>query len=357
MDDNQTKSQEVVRQHYVPQFYLRRFTNDQNELEVFDAPARAIGKPIGPKGVAYENYFYGVETGKPDEISQEVEKYFGEIEDLIGKNFDRLVEVVMGQGALDPGDKWLVSLLMSMLWIRGPAMRQTMNRMGEDLVKQVSTRIFGDSRMDRQFDKFDKASGETTPKEMREAVKQMVLEGKYNVEFTNAHHLALLGSVENFANLFFGQNWLVFISRCEKKFITTDNPVAIIVPKREGFWGPTFLERTHIFALARHPHHCPGLGRVRGEIAARTVGANCSPFSSFWGQPSGEAHSAREGRIEWAPRAQAQEPIGSRTGSAPARTACGPVTDCARVAASTAACPAGRAEKARARRPATGNHQ
>jgi len=85
-------NQDTSRQHYVPKFYLRKFTNDNNELEVFDVATETIVKPIGPKGVAYEDYFYGIRTGEPDEISQQIEKFFQEIENLIGKKYDGLVQ-------------------------------------------------------------------------------------------------------------------------------------------------------------------------------------------------------------------------------------------------------------------------
>lgn len=242
-------NQETSKQHYVPKFYLRRFTNDKNELEVFDAATQTILKPVGPKGVAYEDYFYGIRTGKPDEISQQIEKFFQNIENDIGKKFDSLTDKILGNGAFTYDEKWIIALLMSMLWIRGPAMRSIINNMTESFMKQANAVLVNLPSIEQEFDEMDKASGETTSKESREMVKEMIREKKYNLKFDNAFHISMFNNVRNFANLFFGQHWLVFISKCDKKFITTDNPVAVILPKTTGFWGATFLERTHMFPL------------------------------------------------------------------------------------------------------------
>ena len=75
MSDQVTK-----RQHFVPQFYLRHFLNSRNEVEVFDCDRRVIGAPKGTKGICYEDYFYGIRTGEPDEVSQQIEKAFQQME-------------------------------------------------------------------------------------------------------------------------------------------------------------------------------------------------------------------------------------------------------------------------------------
>jgi len=76
-----------------------------------------------------------------------------------------------------------------------------------------------------------------------------MIQGKYSLEFNNAQHMMMFENHEGFTNLFCGQDWTVYISKSEKRFVTSDNPVVVVVPERVGFYGPTFLERTHCFAL------------------------------------------------------------------------------------------------------------
>jgi hypothetical protein len=93
----------------------------------------------------------------------------------------------------------------------------------------------------------------TTP-EMRVQIREMMVEKNYDVVFNNQLHLAIFEDMHRFANLFFAQHWIVYISKLPQKFITSDNPVAVTFPKRKSFYGPTFLERIHYFPLT--PEFC-----------------------------------------------------------------------------------------------------
>lgn len=127
-------------------------------------------------------------------------------------------------------------------------MRSQINDMSERVMKKVNLFHFSHPKINEWFDRIDKRKKEITTPEQRERIKKMMIEGKYSLEFNNYHHLAMFDSFKGFANLFFGQHWTVFISR-SKKFITSDNPVVVILPKQKGFYGPGFLERIHHFAL------------------------------------------------------------------------------------------------------------
>jgi hypothetical protein len=48
MVNNPTK-----KQHFVPQFYLKLFANEQNLLQVLDLESKRLGLPRAPSGVAY----------------------------------------------------------------------------------------------------------------------------------------------------------------------------------------------------------------------------------------------------------------------------------------------------------------
>ena len=236
-------------QHFVPQFYLRRFTNPKNEVEILDCKDRKILTPRGTKGICYEDFFYGIRTGEPDELSQQIESRFQQMEDYISKNIGFVIDKILnGEKVLDD-DKWLVAFLMSMLWIRGPVMREQINKMSESVYKRVNAFWFSHPKVDELFDRFDVEKGTTTSPEMREKVKKMITEESYSLEFSNAQHMMMFDNFKGFANLFWGQDWTVYITKGKRKFITSDNPIVVMFPKRQGFYGPTFLERTHYFAL------------------------------------------------------------------------------------------------------------
>ena len=78
--------------------------------------------------------------------------------------------------------------------------------------------------------------------------------GSYNLRFNNGQHLKFmtenLGFVgSGFANLFFGQEWKIYIAKGNERFITSDAPVVEWWPPPQSFYGATFLERNKYFAL------------------------------------------------------------------------------------------------------------
>lgn len=261
----QEKSPLVEEQHFAPQFYLRRFLNQTSEVEVLDCKQRKIIRPRGTKGICSEKYYYGLSTGEPDEVSQELEKYFRDIEDWIAKNLDGIVGKLLHEEHISEPEKWVVALLMSMIWSRGPFMRNQIKRMQETAMKHLISFQFSHPSVDSLLDKIDKDLGRTPSSEERAKLKEIVKNKSYSLESSNYQHLVMLEKMRGFANLFCGQDWEVYISKSDKKFVTSDNPVATYIPEREGFYPPTFLERTHYFVLtpdicihARYSHKRSG---------------------------------------------------------------------------------------------------
>jgi len=254
----------IRNQHYVPQFYLRYFTNNKGELERFDCKDRQILSPKGPKGVCSEDFYYGVQTGTHDEISQQVEKYFQDLENYISPQINPVFTKIINHSEIQLTDKWNISFLMSMIWIRGPEMREQINKMAGDMIKHTTKFIF--STKPELLDEIDRKVGwKEGDENIRERCRALILNGDLNVVVDNSQHMLMFKSISNFANLFYGQDWIVYISKADRTFVTTDNPVVVVIPKTKGFYGPTFFQRTHYFALtpnicivAREPHSFDG---------------------------------------------------------------------------------------------------
>jgi hypothetical protein len=242
--------QATKHQHFVPQFYLRSFLNENNEVEVLDCERRLIGRPKGTKGICGEDYFYAIRTGEPDEVSQKIEAAFGQAENEMAKRLTPIIEKLRTDAHIENEEKWWVAYLMSMIWIRNPMFRKQVNRIAEQMSRKVFQVMFAGEHIDEMIDRFDRETANNTSPEVRQAMTEMVQKGEYEIEFSNAHHMQMFSELQGFANLFYGQDWVVYITKGSEKFLTSDNPVAVEIPKRKGFYGPTFLERTHYFALA-----------------------------------------------------------------------------------------------------------
>lgn len=238
-----------------------------------DCERKTLTTPKGPKGICYEEFFYGLKTGEADEVSQAVEKGFKEMEDAISKVVPEFISNVINRRQIAAQEKWEISLLMSMLWTRGPAMRARANSMSEDILKQTTAYMFSGDIGEDIMKQADKESGiKATPK-VKEACRKMMENGEFSVEFNNQMHLMMFKEMTGYANLFAAQHWTVYISKASKKFVTSDNPVAMYIPEQEGWFGPTFLERIHYFALspdicieARHADNKSGKNLIRKTL-------------------------------------------------------------------------------------------
>ena len=86
------------KQHYVPQFYLRNFTSDDNKLWVFDRVKEEYYFRT-PKEVCYEKYLY--ETPWKDEepklgkfvLENQIENYFADKEGEYSPLLKRIIDI------------------------------------------------------------------------------------------------------------------------------------------------------------------------------------------------------------------------------------------------------------------------
>lgn len=265
MGNSMTKNQ-----HFVPQFYLRRFTNQQNLVEVLDRNSMTCERPRGTRRICSAEFFYGVETGIPDEASQKVEEWFQKREDFIGNNLDSIVEKILNDKQIEALDKWTIALLMSMLWIRGQEMRKQIHRIEKEATEWMIQTEYS-IRPDRLFDEYEKKKGVTISAELRMKFQEMIASKEFEIQPNNWMHLQNLENINGFANLFYHQYWTVYISKASRKFVTTDNPLATRFPKSKGLLqGKSFLERAHyfpltpdIFILATESHDAPDNPGIR----------------------------------------------------------------------------------------------
>lgn len=256
-------------QHYVPQFYLRKFVNNKGKLEILDCERKKIVIPRPPKSVCNEEYYYSA-NNKFDEVSQVLEKEFQRIESDISKVYGNIAKKFINFEQITENDKMLVATFMSLQYLRGPYMRKQTQKMNEQMFRQIIKLQFNSSY--KFFDQYEKETGEKLTEEQRNKIIESVQKEEYRVEMGNTTHLHLIGEMEGFRNLLFGKEWQVYISKSSKKFITSDNPVIELFPDWTGksFYGPTFLQRTHQFTMtpdilivATNPRNPPAIGKVK----------------------------------------------------------------------------------------------
>lgn len=129
-------------QHFVPRLYLSKFQNQSNELEVLDIKALKCLRPRGTSNICSDDFFYALETGVPDAISQLVEEWLWTMENIIGKDLKPIIDKILNYKQIEPSEKWTLALLMSMLWVRGPEMRNQIHGMSEQMTKWMIAQQF-----------------------------------------------------------------------------------------------------------------------------------------------------------------------------------------------------------------------
>ncbi len=237
------------RQHYVPQFYLNKWVNqeggfypikivskDPPVLEVFDNQSNV-------SSFCNENFFYAQHTGKADKISQDIEDMFTSMEGDFSSVLPAIEEKILTNQQITPCDKYLLSEFMIFIWLRGKHYRQQSVKMTEDVVKKINKFLVYDIDKDKKIKKKMDELGLT-----KEDMIKFVEKGDYSVDFGNMHHLEIMLDMKGFCNILSAKYWKILISR-DGKFITTDTPY-LDMPVSKTFWGNNFLSRKQSFILS-----------------------------------------------------------------------------------------------------------
>jgi hypothetical protein len=249
-----TKEKQVVSdQHFVPQFYLRRFTNEDGLLERLVLPtATVLQTAKRPKVECYDEFFYAVKTGVQDEASQYVEDFWGQIEDFVSPHLDEVERQVVENEQVTEHSLSMLAHLASMLWMRTPHFR----RMLEHNTSKFEKQLFQHRASNPDFSNYlIQTIGEKYPDltyDEAEEIRNFILEGRYDIKFSNAAHIRLMvESFEGFRNLFYGAKWRFYIASGDSIFVTSTSPcIEVFPPKKDVFYGPTFFCRKHFFPLS-----------------------------------------------------------------------------------------------------------
>lgn len=244
----------VAKQHFVPQFYLRRFINVEGQLERLELEgAKLLSQPKSPSAECVEQYFYAVETGKEDEISQEIEDFWKSIEDFVAERLDDVEQKIVKNQQLDDEDIFVFANLGAMLWMRTPMFRETLNHNMATFEKQLYQRQASSPDYVEHIMRFSEETGAGLTREKAEEIRQFIVDGKYKMSFNNVMHLRMIASAfEGFRNMFANAKWRFYIANGSRRFVTSTSPCIEVFPERKGFYGPSFYEREKFFPLSPH---------------------------------------------------------------------------------------------------------
>lgn len=258
METGKQKIENIVKdQHYVPKFYLKSFENDEHLVERLDVKRNKLLEPKSKSAICCEKFFYGVNTGVEDSASQNVEKHLGDLENKISKAVPEVTKILLSDEMVDDYVKYSLAIYMAMLYLRGPAFRHSMNstmQSGISQFRKILSHNFPKETIEKTLNKYFGA------RLSDEELKKIIEDENANLEFNNTLHLEMLNELRGFANMLFGQEWLVYRNKTSKPFITSDNPLGSEHKESRGLGGYGFMEYTYHFALSPEIHivtRCP----------------------------------------------------------------------------------------------------
>ncbi|MBT3249944.1 MAG: DUF4238 domain-containing protein [Candidatus Pacebacteria bacterium] len=243
-------SQVTAKQHFIPKFYLKYFSNEKNFIQVYDLENDRFGKPRSYAGLGYEYFYYANKTGIHDELSQHVESWLRDYETILSEEINLIIPKIKNMEKLTEDDKYSLAAFMCFMWLRAPNMRHSINKMRTDLTKQVMS-LGIEKNIDRFIKDTKQDLSDTEKKELIETFKN----GDYDLKFGNAPHIRMMIESlgigdKGFTNIFFAKRWKIYINKSSKKFITSDSPVVEWwLPPKFFMDDATMLERDNFFSL------------------------------------------------------------------------------------------------------------
>ncbi|TGL46736.1 DUF4238 domain-containing protein [Leptospira kemamanensis] len=238
-------------QHIVPQFYLKEFRNEKNLIENYDISNKKFGQPKGTKPLCAEYFYYGAETGVQDEISQIVEEFLQSFETPLSKSIPILKKSLIGSSEITLEEKHIISLLMSMLYIRNNTTRNQIKQTTSNLTLEALKGIANVKGEKRFFNYYERDTGSIISSSDKKDFLKALEENQIKIDVNNAPHINFLSKIPNFANILNTQNWIIYISKIEDNFITSDTPVVSNNPKNwYNQFGVPILAKSYYFPLS-----------------------------------------------------------------------------------------------------------
>lgn len=102
-----------IKQHIIPEFYLKYFANPQGYLEVYDSEQDKFFEPQKPSNTGYKKHVYTIE--KPDNAKDyNIELALSQIEGIAKPILDKLI----AQKRINSREKSELSLFFALLYQR-----------------------------------------------------------------------------------------------------------------------------------------------------------------------------------------------------------------------------------------------
>ena len=220
-------------QHYVPVYYLKRFTNSDDKLEVLDLKPNKVMRPRSPKTVCHEKDFYSTYSSTQEE-NQALEEEFSQSENSLAQSLPGVIEKLMKGERIIEKDLKVIGEVMTSQHLRPKSMLDYIDK----YVLENAEKHEGDLP--------NKFQGQDIRLAKRKAT-EMIKKGEYS----RTIHQGIFSESPNYFGMIQAKHYRFYVLRSDAEFITSDNPSFDLSPNGSST-NPrsfSFTERIHQMAL------------------------------------------------------------------------------------------------------------
>ncbi len=213
------------RHHYVPQFYLKNFTNSKGLLQIFDREKNEY-RQQNPLNTAVQGHYYTFRTEKGKKHT-EIEKLFSTIEDKAKLVIDK----IDARENIAVEEKESLATFISFQKTRVPDFEKNINKLSEKLFKKNIQKTSSHETVASFIKEYEKNTDKKlniSPEELFEISQN---ENRYSIEFIREWSLTMairLG--RDSIKYFLDMDWIFLQVPKKASFITSDNPFALVPP-------------------------------------------------------------------------------------------------------------------------------
>jgi len=243
----------MAQHHFIPQTYLRGFATDDDSERVYFYDRRIADKGVTKRliqDVCSQNNLYRL-LMDDGEYKDDLEQDFATIAE---PTFKDIVVKLLDCAPLSPKEKSEFAAYISLQIIRTPASREMYNAMSTEVMNRATNKqwekLLDDQERQRVMSEMKEETGFDTSVLTKEDIQGIIDGTKFKTTWTIPkenwlkHTMEIMGMI---FRAFERMHWRIYFAAPGTAFITSDNPVSVLVPKPDGFYvGSGFLNRGSI---------------------------------------------------------------------------------------------------------------
>lgn len=211
------------RHHYLPQFYLRNFTDNKGLLWVFDRGTNEY-RQQHPVNTALQNDYYTFRD-KDEQKHAEIEELFSSIEGKAKPVIDKLDR----GNIITLEEKEILASFISFQKTRVPDFEKTINELSEKGMKKIVQMNLSSKEGAESFIK--KYKKDTGKKIEMEKLIDVARNNEYSIEFQREWSLPMILSIgKELSKYFVNMDWVFLQAPQNSSFITCDSPFSLVPP-------------------------------------------------------------------------------------------------------------------------------